>query len=507
MDQDFHYYGTYYAAQVSRYGKQEANLIATAANFIDFLSETAYGGYWKLIHDDARKISGGTFGRDHYALVGTIDYPRYTFQAGKASTGSSPEDGLWCSYHFPPGNFTDSEAPTIKDVHGDELAHHLPVHETRHLAKGVNSGVGRLLNRPLSPLSRVLIHDTIDRLTKPGRLEQILRFAVGREVLFDRNKTAMDKLLHRFGLILLGVRSHVLADTWAHQDFAGISHEVNTYYDVNNKLGRQAIEYDDGGAHENWKNIVLDTYSSLFGNSNFEAVPNGTSYLGHGWMGHFPDYSFVKFRYRPWWMGEHNGVLVRNNPIQYHSAFLELCSLMTQCQSGQRFVPGPVRRQLAMADAAIEKPCNLSVKSNVPRWESAKAWNQYMTQVGYPVPTHVDTKKEPDDAANLTGLEDSSIGTWGTRYGDYFVRITSDLYLFQIAADYHFQTVKRYLADRQIRNFEGSWSQHDAALVGNLDKLFAPVRHAEPRPTTPVVVIPIDSDHSSTTTKPRIPSS
>lgn len=487
MDQDFHYYGTYYAAQVSRFGKADANLIALAANFIDFLSETAYGGYWKLIHDDARKVSG--FLTDSYAVIGEVTCPRYTFQAGKASAGGGPEDGLWCSYHFPPGNFADPEAPTIRDVHGEELAHHLPNHEVRALGAGVSAAHGRLLNRPLSPLSRLLIKDTIDRITKPGRLEQILRQAVGNEALFDRNKTEMDKLLHRFGLILLGVRAHVLADTWAHQDFAGISHDVNTYYDVKGELGRQSIDYVDVGGRDNWKNIVLDTASALFGNSNFESVPSGTSYLGHGWMGHFPDYSFVKFRYKPHWAGEKAAPLVRNNPVEYHNAFLELCSLLSQChKEGRRFSPGAHRRELALADAAIEKPCDLSVSSNVPRWESAMAWDHYMPQLGFAKPTRVNTKLEPDEPARMTGLQDSSIGTF-TRYGDYFVRISSDLYLFQIAVDYHFHTVKRYLLAKGIRTFEGSWSQEVAALVGNLDTLFAPQVVVQP-PSVPLASAP-----------------
>ena len=505
MDQDFHYYGTYYAAQMSGYAKADANLIGQAANFIDFLSETAYGGYWKLVYDDARKTKG--FLTDSYTVVGEVENPRYTFQAGKVSAGSSPEDGLWCSYHFPPGNFTDSEAPSIKDVHGDELAHLLPNHELRTLGSGVSAEHGRLLNRPLSPLSRLLIRDTIDRLTKPGRLKQILDYAVGHDALLSCSKSELDKLVRRFGLILLGVRSHVLADTWAHQDFAGVSAEVNTYFDVKGELGRQSIDYVDVGGPDNWKNVVLETSSALFGNSNFESVPNGTSYLGHGWMGHFPDYSFVKFRYKPWWAGEKAKPLVRDNPVHYHNAMLELCSLMSQCCDGRRFAPGPHRARLAMADAAIEKPCDLAVKSNVPRYESAKSWDEYMPRVGFPKPTFIDTRLEPDEPARLPGLQDSSIATF-TRFGDYFVRISSDLYLFQIAADYHFHTVKRYLKAKDVRTFEGSWSQENAALVGDLDALFAPPRVAPPIEAPPMVSAvkkPVASPKSAVDSEPPHP--
>lgn len=48
MDQDFHYYGTYYAAKKGGFDKEEATLIAKAANFIDFFNEvnTPLFGNW-----------------------------------------------------------------------------------------------------------------------------------------------------------------------------------------------------------------------------------------------------------------------------------------------------------------------------------------------------------------------------------------------------------------------------------------------------------------------------
>ena len=101
--------------------------------------------------------------------------------------------------------------------------------------------------------------------------------------------------------------------------------------------GRQSIDYDDGTT-SGWKNQVLSGVDSKAGriSKNFEAVPNGTTYLGHGWMGHLPDFSFVKFRYKPCWADPSQAAIERNNPEQYKYAWVELVSLFTQAKgSGQ----------------------------------------------------------------------------------------------------------------------------------------------------------------------------
>lgn len=92
----------------------------------------------------------------------------------------------------------------------------------------------------------------------------------------------------------------MIADTWAHQDHCGLDNVMNTYWDADydpdswewSKMGYgpQAIYYMDGSS-KNWNRKVLkssDTKGVPFANPNFEAAPSGTSYLGHGWLRHFP---------------------------------------------------------------------------------------------------------------------------------------------------------------------------------------------------------------------------
>lgn len=482
MDQDFHYYGTYYAARCGGFEKDSAALIAKAANFIDFFNETTYAAYWKLVSNTSKS--------SNYVIQAEMDCPRYTFQSGIFSTAVAPEDGLWCSYHFTPGNYDDPQnSPSREEVHGAELAKILPAFIKRDTNQGMevlkkypadkaarymqDLKHGNLLNRPQSALSRKIIKDAILCATSDTRLAAILGYAAGGTYLLSQDRA---RLLQRFKLILLGVRAHVIADTWAHQDFCGISNVLNTYWDVNYNpaswnpanwgYGRQSIDYDDGTG-SGWKNTVLSV-SNKAGHPNLEAVPNGTSYLGHGWMGHLPDFSFLKYRYKPCWSNPSGAKIERDNPTEYKSAWLELLSLMTQANGKGYLKPGKdLDLVLQKAQQAIKAPCKLD-GNTTGRKSSANAWQAQFNEAS---PIIIDVDKEPDSpAAVMEGMLETTQRP--DRYGIDYVRIDSDLYLFQIAADYHFHFVKHYLETQNLYKFTGSWSKQTSALSPLVIDLF-----------------------------------
>lgn len=467
MDQDFHYYGTFYAARLAGFDSKRATLIGKASNFIDFLSEQAYSGYWRLVRNKK------TTAWDQYTVVGEVTSPRYTFQ-GTLSTGVSAEDGLWCSYHFTPGNYPDPRGiPTPADLHGKSVAERLPkpptnnrgqFHTVRTTPGLTDTNKAKLLNRPMSPLSRAILDDAIACATDPGRLRAILKHSVGGwEILSDNAQVAKDNL-DRFNSILLGVRAHVIADTWAHQDWSGIADDMNTYWDVGGSgWGRQSIDYQDVGG--DWKNVVLSSMS----NESLQAAPN-VAKIGHGWMGHFPDYSFAKYRYKPAWRSKNDEPHVRDNPEQYRYAFLELCSLFKRALGGW-FNPQSVQDSLDSAQEAISTPCELANKQVCPRVHSAQQWMKHMAGLGMPDDI-IDTKKEPDPKAVLGGLIEKTSASSYSRYGSIVVNAMSDLYLFQIAADYHFHFVQHFLKSHQILKFSGSWSSQLGPVAPTISDLF-----------------------------------
>jgi hypothetical protein len=490
MDQDFHYYGTYYAARQGGFSNSDATLIAKASNFVDFFNE-GYSAYWKLVRDTTKTAN--------YQVVAAVDNPRFTVQANFTGMVGAPEDGLWCSFHFTPGNYdAPTGTPSHEAVHGKDVAALLPGFQKRDTSQGQPTihkynpdsegdfAFGKMLNRPQSALSRQLIVDTIRCATDDSRLADIIEHAAGGSDILNNNR---EDNLRRFRLILLGLRAHVIADTWAHQDFSGLNNVMNTYWDVNYDpsswdptkwgYGRQSIDYNDGTS--GWRNQVLSGVSAKVGaevnhvisflsglSGNLEGAPNGVSYLGHGWMGHLPDFSFVKFRYKPCWANPGAGFVERDNPREYRAAWTELVSMFTQAGGkGRLKLDDQFNAGLQKAVAAIERPFDLQ-RQEPGRGFSAKAWQDAFGDLPASLP---DANVEPDPQTVLSGMVEKTDSA--TRYGTDYVNIYSDLYLFQIAADYHFHFVQEYLARHGIYRFTGTWSQQTSALSGDLSALFA----------------------------------
>jgi hypothetical protein len=452
MDQDFHYYATYYAASKGGYGKVRAQNIAKAANFIDFLSETTYAGYWE-IQDSSRK------------KLGTINAPRYSFQAGLAGSGVSPDDGLWSSFHFLPGNYTVDRQPNSTHVHGSDVAQALPGFELRNVERG-DVSVGKRLTRPQSALSCAIMLDSISLANDTQRVKNLLACAKqGVGVDLDS-----EVLVEKFSDMISGIRAHVVADTWAHQDWIGIPTDLNTY-DNDGSLTGCGIKYDDTTT-KGMKKQVLRT-ANQYWNENLVGAPNGV-HLGHGWMGHLPDFSFVKYEYLPLWMAKDKTHL-RDNPTVYRHALLELSSFLHRCNDkdkGQFSLKDPSGNDaLVPANAVIDSGLSLEGKT-LGRVHSANQWRLMMHEdKTVDAPTPIDVALEPSNAAVMEGnlgLKQSSFNPISSsRYGTFQIAYGSELHLFQLAADYHFQFVSNWLDKYQCNmGFKGSW----AAQEGPFDK-------------------------------------
>lgn len=118
------------------------------------------------------------------------------------------------------------------------------------------------------------------------------------------------------------------------------------------------------------------------------------------------------------------------------------------------------KANLRNAKQAIETPCELG-KFVPGRLVSQLAWQRVLTE--QPL-AQIDTLPEPDAKAVLAGVLDKN----GTTY----VNAKSDLYLFQIAADYHFHFIKHYLKANGIYQFTGAWSKQHSTLSDSIVNLF-----------------------------------
>lgn len=126
----------------------------------------------------------------------------------------------------------------------------------------------------------------------------------------------------------VGIAMHVLADTWAHSNFAGTPSLV-----INNTNQEFYELFPDGDGYKE-KQVKFvhktstpdDVDNSVYTNSLYQRSENTIMNLGHGRAGHLPDYSYARFRYLPAW-GEYEEI-IKDNPSDYMKAFTQMIYAM-----------------------------------------------------------------------------------------------------------------------------------------------------------------------------------
>ena len=118
-----------------------------------------------------------------------------------------------------------------------------------------------------------------------------------------------------------GLAMHVLADTWAHSNFAGtpslVINNTNYYfYELMPDGTEREIKFRHNPSGPD------DLENGIFTNSIYQMSENSVMNLGHGRAGHLPDYSFMRYKYLPAW-GDY-AELVKDNPSDYLHAFCQM---------------------------------------------------------------------------------------------------------------------------------------------------------------------------------------
>ncbi|MBQ4832980.1 hypothetical protein J8L70_06990 [Pseudoalteromonas sp. MMG010] len=107
-----------------------------------------------------------------------------------------------------------------------------------------------------------------------------------------------------YGLHRLGITSHVFIDTWGHQGFAGVNHDVNKVENILDRNGHPELELTER---------ISGFFSSIFQDD----IPS----LGHGQALSNPDLPHQEWSYTNG-LGEE---VVRNNTADFLIATNELC--------------------------------------------------------------------------------------------------------------------------------------------------------------------------------------
>ncbi|HEY4120738.1 MAG TPA: DUF6765 family protein [Byssovorax sp.] len=141
----------------------------------------------------------------------------------------------------------------------------------------------------------------------------------------DMIASVIDRRRMRHALHRLGITMHVYADTWAHQGFAGISHEINHATDITGP---------DGKSHT----TTVQKLQSYFLN---KALP-----LGHGTVLGNPDKPYLMWGYT----NGHGTRIERDNPKDFVDAANQMCRAIQCYVAGDIDHPAP---GLGMMDKEI----------------------------------------------------------------------------------------------------------------------------------------------------------
>jgi hypothetical protein len=412
MNSDFHFYGTGTAAMAAGLNPEEAKIVANAAEFVDYFIGDYYWSYWDIVPDSSWLPK----------TLFEIDYPQLTAQSAIASALGYYSD-YWVAFHFPPGN----KQPVPRPFSG-QMAKLQERYLQNFELRNVNSNVQNKtqLCRPYSQFVIDMINDTIQKYqaikTNPN-WKNIIASSISspRYIGNNINRDTM-------ALIFLGLRMHVLADTWAHQDFSGFDDKSinridgDVYADV----------YQTGRLDKAPYSAITGVASGFFtggiigGIANFDTdiVFAPQSGCGHGNFGHYADYGWLNIEYpAAWRVGSDN--IKRNNPDNFIEAWNEIAAVIAICLNNQS--------DISMPGNVVQDIITRFDLSSTGISASSQCENGWAADSGCAINNALRWK---DNVANpCIGV---THGLAATRWGHVWIQDGSILHMYELAALMHF---------------------------------------------------------------------
>lgn len=434
MDSDFHYYGTGTAALAAGFSRQDARLVANAAQFVDWF-DSDYWSNWRIVDRNHRPVRHRQ-SRQIYCYAN----PQISIQKIDWKMLFDYDMHLWNAFHFPPGNIPwdlgEDDEPHESGGWRRQFHRQHRVRQTRLTRRDAGK-----LCRPFSRFALDLIDNTLQLFeqlvdARAGRLTKLIEQLVAPRIRCPATNG------RKLALMLLGLRMHVLADTWAHQDFTG---EQN--YDINNAgFFNEVTAKDAAGRYR--ATVWTGTVWALHDDTDCAAAPPPAKGVdgpcaGHGQMGHYPDYSWLTFRYPAGWLPTGRRFHTRENPTEYQQAWRWLSFAMSLCRgtANHRLLSKGPPKDITRV---IETWHPLSTEGLEAIEASERLWRS--TRLG----TQLAPRWNPVRRGSL-GLRD---GLAVTRFGSIDVKRDSVLHLMELAASIHYQ----FCVDWQSRHPEYDWT-------------------------------------------------
>ena len=164
------------------------------------------------------------------------------------------------------------------------------------------------------------LNASLPKTTKTYRSKYRLICGPNGDLVKDTVELAKDKSIQHAGIAM-----HVLADTWAHQRFAGtpslaINNTDDSFFEVMFDGTSRKISFKHSPGAED------DLENARFNSTVFNASEYSILNLGHGHAGHLPDYSYITYKYLPAW--DNYRECLKNNPSDYLMAFRQMVYAM-----------------------------------------------------------------------------------------------------------------------------------------------------------------------------------
>jgi len=410
MRKDFHYYGTYVAARLAGYDFSEAQTIAHASQYVDEsgfkfadqskLLNIANGVGAALDTEDLLRDAKGQYYIKDFTPVPTVqgnnEVTLYNNRIEWSGAHLLETSRVWVAFHFLPGNYGSNALE-----YTGPRKHKGTVTSWSYRRDSENQF--KLICLPNSPLVKEMINDVVTN--------------------------------HNDNLPFIGLRMHVLADTWAHMYFAGIpSWFMNDagqhVYEIDIDNKKTEIKWGAGPGREEAAPKMF-YYNSYF-------------YLGHGRMGHLPDYPYMYYEYQPQWSQE---AINKDNRSSFLKAFKQLVMAMQCIRNNQSFNTDSYTQLAPEVEEVIKEVLYTREPMQCNTWKK----NIHKIQIdGTPleVPEEYQTSKWLAEFKEVSQL-DSEVNTKTTEY-----------YKFNYAAAQHLDLVIKHLESHEQFTLSGDEGKH-----------------------------------------------
>lgn len=395
MNLDFHYYGTFVAACMAGYLPEDAKIIAFAAQFVDECDKSNLRNFGKVKAIPTVQ-----------SFSDMLDITLPMSEKNKKLQNSVRE--IWMPFHFLPGNIRcckhsyqgDNSCSKPKWQYSDE-----------------QKKIFELLCCSDSEIATDMINDTV--------------------------------LNYSTNLHMIGIRMHVLADTWAHQYFAGtpswfVNDYIGTIIPINEDNSRSASLEMGSKYAAITSDKIKDKKFSATGTSN---DCGSIYYLGHGRVGHIPDYGCMHYGYRPQWNGGYE--IIKNNPQEFMEAFKRMVYALRCIKNQNEYDPQKLNINLGEKASILERIFKTETIDQSSEWKK-----------------HL---KVLLGGKNIT-LPSFNADAWVNKLaGEGSFQPTQDYIEFQKAAIKHRQFVEKFTSSRGVSMYTYDQPQEKFEII-NFDK-------------------------------------